>query len=181
MIFVALTQGMAPAIRRNIAIQSCLTAVIILTAFAAFGEAVLGFVGVSIAAFRVAVDALLFLTALNMLFERRTKRCEDQVGKEEHSNLFSVSFGYSADCRFRINYNDHPAGWPNLSVQEIATTCVVMLAVMAVAFMFFLTGGLTAHFLGKICREWFSLRKKTFSYPRFQSKVRHPALNPVRA
>ena len=114
MIFVALTQGMAPAIRRNIAIQSCLTAVIILTAFAAFGEAVLGFVGVSIAAFRVAVDALLFLTALNMLFERRTKRCEDQVGKEEHSNLFSVSFGYSADCRFRINYNDHPAGWSKL-------------------------------------------------------------------
>ena len=43
------------------------------TAFAAFGEALLGFVGISMAAFRVAGGALLFLTALDMLFDRRTQ------------------------------------------------------------------------------------------------------------
>ena len=36
--------------------------------FALFGETVLGFVGISMPAFRVAGGILLFLTALDMLF-----------------------------------------------------------------------------------------------------------------
>ena len=83
-IFVALTQDIDAATRRKIAIRSCLTAVCILIAFAAFGEAVLGFVGISMEAFRVAGGALLFLTALDMLFDRRTKRREDRAEEEEH-------------------------------------------------------------------------------------------------
>lgn len=77
-LFVALTQGMTDKARRRIALRATLVAVGVLLAFAAFGEALLSFVGISMPAFRVAGGILLFLTALDMLFERRTKRREDQ-------------------------------------------------------------------------------------------------------
>ncbi|MGC3936786.1 MarC family protein [Roseobacter sp. EG26] len=84
-LFVALTQGMTDAARRRIAWRATGVGVSILLAFAAFGEAILSFVGISMAAFRVAGGILLFLTALDMLFERRTKRREDQ-SEEEHND-----------------------------------------------------------------------------------------------
>ena len=43
----------------------------------------LGFVGISMPAFRVAGGILLFLTALEMLFEKRTKRRENQSETED--------------------------------------------------------------------------------------------------
>jgi multiple antibiotic resistance protein len=55
-----------------------------LTVFGLFGEAVLGFIGISMPAFRIAGGILLFLTALDMLFERRTKRREDQKSDPDH-------------------------------------------------------------------------------------------------
>lgn len=78
-IFLALTQGMSPAHRRRIATRACLTALFVLLAFALFGEALLGFVGISMPAFRIAGGVLLFLTALDMLFERRQERREDRA------------------------------------------------------------------------------------------------------
>ncbi|MEP4198057.1 MAG: MarC family protein [Aliishimia sp.] len=89
-LFVALTQGMTTLERRRIAVRACLISLGILALFAAFGEAVLGFIGISMPAFRIAGGVLLFLTALDMLFERRTKRREDQTGNEEDSDDPSV-------------------------------------------------------------------------------------------
>lgn len=83
-LFVALTQGVDAATRRSIALRACLTAFAILALFAFFGEAVLGFVGISMPAFRIAGGVLLFLTALDMLFERRTKRREDRAEEDDH-------------------------------------------------------------------------------------------------
>ena len=77
-LFVALTQGMTNARRRAIALRACITSALILVVFAAFGEAVLGFIGISMPAFRIAGGILLFLTALDMLFERRKQRRESQ-------------------------------------------------------------------------------------------------------
>ncbi len=82
-LFVALTRGRTDAARRRIAYRATLIAVLVLIAFAAFGEAVLNFVGISMPAFRVAGGILLFLTALDMLFERRTKRREGQSEEED--------------------------------------------------------------------------------------------------
>jgi len=81
-LFVALTQGMSAKARRNITIRAIGVAFFVLMLFALFGESVLGFVGISMPAFRVAGGILLFLTALDMLFQRRTKRREDQSGEE---------------------------------------------------------------------------------------------------
>lgn len=85
-LFMALTQGVSPAKRRSMAIRACFIAFCILTLFSFFGEAVLGFVGISIPAFRIAGGVLLFLTALDMLFERRTKRREGNAEEEEFTD-----------------------------------------------------------------------------------------------
>ena len=77
--FVALTQGQSPEQRRRIAIRASLIGAGLLTLFGLFGDALLGFVGISMPAFRIAGGLLLFLTALDMLFERRSKRRESQA------------------------------------------------------------------------------------------------------
>ena len=75
-LFIALTQGMDDAHRRRLALRACVIAGILLTLFVLFGESLLGFIGISMPAFRIAGVFLLFLTALDMLFERRTDRRE---------------------------------------------------------------------------------------------------------
>ena len=83
-LFIALTQGMTNERRRAMATRACIIATILLTVFGLFGESVLGFIGISMPAFRIAGGILLFLTALDMLFERRTKRREDQKSDPDH-------------------------------------------------------------------------------------------------
>lgn len=82
-IFIALTPGMTAQQRRAIAIRATIIAAGLLFLFAFLGEQVLGFIGISMPAFRIAGGILLFLTALDMLFERRTKRREDQAEVED--------------------------------------------------------------------------------------------------
>jgi multiple antibiotic resistance protein len=83
-LFIALTRGMSPERRRAMAGRACLIAAALLTLFGLFGEAILGFIGISMPAFRIAGGILLFLTALDMLFERRTQRREGQQADPDH-------------------------------------------------------------------------------------------------
>ncbi|MDZ7909512.1 MAG: MarC family protein [Gemmobacter sp.] len=82
--FIALTRGMSVEQRRAMALRACTIAAVLLTLFAIAGEAILGFVGISMSAFRIAGGLLLFLTALDMLFERRTQRREGQQAEPDH-------------------------------------------------------------------------------------------------
>lgn len=82
-IFIALTQGADSLHRRRLALRSCIIAGAVLTLFTFFGEAVLGFIGITMPAFRIAGGILLFITALDMLFERRSKRREDKVDDDD--------------------------------------------------------------------------------------------------
>lgn len=94
-IFVALTQGMPRRRRRAIAIRACVIGLSILTLFGLLGEEVLGFVGISMPAFRIAGGLLLFLTALEMLFGRRTQRRQDQApddsGPDDDPSVFPLA------------------------------------------------------------------------------------------
>lgn len=90
-IFASLT-GTAPAPhRRAMAVRSTLVAALILYLFAIFGEAFLGALGISLDAFRVAGGVMLFLIALEMVFEkrteRRTHRAEDVKADPEHEDI----------------------------------------------------------------------------------------------
>lgn len=91
-LFVALTQGMNAAQRRAVALRACLIAGALMLAFLFLGEALLGFVGITMPAFRIAGGVLLFLTALEMLFQKRQARREDNAaeGQAEHLDDPSV-------------------------------------------------------------------------------------------
>ncbi len=73
-IFLALTPHADARQRRRIAARALLTASIVLLLFAAFGKAVLGFLGIGLPAFQIAGGLMLFLIAVEMLFEKRTER-----------------------------------------------------------------------------------------------------------
>ncbi len=79
-LYIALTQGLTEPQRRAIGMRACLTAGVLMLIFLFLGEAVLGFIGISMPAFRIAGGILLFLTALDMLFERRRARRESNAG-----------------------------------------------------------------------------------------------------
>jgi multiple antibiotic resistance protein len=82
-LFMTLTRGRSAAGRRAIAVRSCVTGAAVLILFGAFGEALLGFVGITMPAFRIAGGILLFLTAMDMLFERRTQRRQDKAPPDQ--------------------------------------------------------------------------------------------------
>ena len=81
-VFIAITQGMDDSLRRKVALRSVLVSAFVISLFIVGGETVLGFIGISMPAFRIAGGILLFLTALDMLFQRRSKRRENQTEQE---------------------------------------------------------------------------------------------------
>lgn len=75
-IYAGLTTGASPAQKRAMAIRACLIAGTILLVFALFGEQLLGALHIELDAFRAAGGIMLFLIALDMVFEKRTQRRE---------------------------------------------------------------------------------------------------------
>ncbi len=73
-IFASLTEGAQAAQRRAMAIRSVLIATGILLFFALLGEDLLRALGISLDAFRIAGGIMLFLIALEMVFEKRQER-----------------------------------------------------------------------------------------------------------
>ncbi|MFL6752058.1 MAG: MarC family protein [Sphingomicrobium sp.] len=78
-IFAGLTRGASPAERRSMAIRACVVAWIILMFFALLGRPMLHSLGISLASFRIAGGIMLFMIALDMVFERRTQRRENRA------------------------------------------------------------------------------------------------------
>lgn len=79
--FTTMTARMAPAWRRTMAWKSVAIATGILLAFAFGGAWLLAQIHVSIDAFRIAGGLLLFLIAVDMLFEKRAERREERAEK----------------------------------------------------------------------------------------------------
>ena len=78
-IFASLTAGTDAAHRRRMAVRSCLVAWCILLFFALLGEPLLSHMGISLSAFRLAGGIMLFIIALEMVFEKRTERREERA------------------------------------------------------------------------------------------------------
>ena len=151
-LFVALTQGMTAEARRNIALRSCAVALVVLKLFAVFGDKVLGYAGISMPAFRVAGGILLFLTALDMLFERRTKRREDQADKghtdpDDDPSVFPLAIpliaGPGAIASMILLTGQHPG------IEGLFVTLGVMVSVIALVFVLFLASPLLERAMGQ--------------------------------
>ena len=78
-IFSGLTGGADAQQRRAMAFRSVLIASVVLVVFAFFGRPLLGALGISLDAFRVAGGIMLFIIALEMVFEKRTERRESRA------------------------------------------------------------------------------------------------------
>ena len=147
-LFVALTQGVPDAKRRGIALRACGIGMVILIVFALFGEAVLGFIGISMPAFRVAGGVLLFLTALDMLFERRTKRREDQT-EEDHDDpsVFPLAIpliaGPGAIASVILLTGQRPG------IEGLALVLAITALVLCTVLVLFLASSLLERALGK--------------------------------
>ena len=80
-IFASLTGGAAPAHRRAMAIRSVAIGSGILLFFGLLGEDLLRALGVGLPAFRIAGGIMLFLIALEMVFEKRQARRENRANE----------------------------------------------------------------------------------------------------
>ena len=148
-IFIALTPGLSAEARRAIAVRATLIAAGLLFLFAFLGEQVLGFIGISMPAFRIAGGILLFLTALDMLFERRTKRREDQAGADDvpDPSVFPIAIpliaGPGAIASMILLTGEAEGTIGMISV------LAVMVSVLVLVFVFFLSATLIERALGK--------------------------------
>ena len=148
-LFIALTRGMGAERRSAMAGRACLIAAFLLAVFALAGESILGFVGISMPAFRIAGGILLFLTALDMLFERRTQRREGQQAEPDHDpSVFPLATpliaGPGAIASMILLAGQAGPGW-------LGTVTVIglMLAMMAVTWAFLLASPPIERLLGR--------------------------------
>jgi multiple antibiotic resistance protein len=96
-IFASLTSGAQAQQRRAMAFRSVAVAGAILLVFALVGEAFLRALGISLDAFRIAGGIMLFLIALEMVFEkrqaRREERAEDVKAQPAHDDISIFPMG----------------------------------------------------------------------------------------
>lgn len=80
-IFAALTEGGDDRFKRSMAVKGSLVAVAVLVFFAFIGKPFLGALGISMDALRVAGGLMLFVIAMEMVFEKRTERKQHSAEK----------------------------------------------------------------------------------------------------
>lgn len=150
-LFLALTQGMDAARRRAIGVRACIIAAILLALFGVAGEDFLRSIGISMPAFQIAGGILLFLTALDMLFDRRTQRRKDHAHEgsgvqADDPSVFPLAMpliagpGAMATMVLLI-------GEAGRTAQGVALVTAVMLVVIAMVLLAFLSAGLIERLL----------------------------------
>ena len=147
-IFVALTQGMSARQRRGIALRAVAIATVLMTAFGLSGMLILSSVGITLPAFRIAGGLLLFLIAVEMLFEKRTQRREGQeLTASEDPSVFPLATpllaGPGALASMVLLATDGP-GWTARLEALLA-----MASVMLIAFTLFSFAGTIEKLLGR--------------------------------
>ena len=148
-LFVALTQGMDQAHRRTVGVRACVIAIGLMTLFGLLGDKILQVVGISMPAFRISGGLLLFVTALDMLFDRRTRRREDQHPNTDDPSVFPLAMpliaGPGAFTTMILLVNSQHGG-----IAHVVAVHAVMIAVVSCAFLFFLATGYIERALGRI-------------------------------
>ena len=139
-IFASLTSGTPQAHRRKMAVRSCLVAWSILIFFGLLGQPLLKTLGISLASFRLAGGIMLFIIALEMVFEKRTERREERAKEIEGTpeaediSVFPMAIpmiagpGSIASIMLLIGRADGPAEWITVLA---AMTVVILLTLIA--------------------------------------------------
>lgn len=136
-LFVALTGGMSPRQRLAIGLRACIIAAVLLTMFGLAGEAILAGIGITMPAFQIAGGILLFLTALDMLFDRRGERRAGHARAADDPSVFPLAMpliaGPGAMAAMILLVGQTGWDW-----QGVLAVHLVMLVVIIAAFVLFL-------------------------------------------
>ena len=87
-LFLIVTQGLKVKIKLKTAFEATLIATLILIFFAILGNFILSYLQISLSAFTIAGGIILFLISLEMLFDKRSQRKEDEI--KENSAATSI-------------------------------------------------------------------------------------------
>lgn len=146
--FVSLTYGRGSA-RFGIALRACIIGAAILAIFGVVGDKILTFVGIGLPAFRISGGLLLFLIAVEMLFNKRGQRREEQSvpANADDPSVFPLATpliaGPGAMASMILLSSD--ASIPNATL----IVMTAMVSVVLLVFFAFLTGTAVERILGK--------------------------------
>jgi multiple antibiotic resistance protein len=152
-IFASLTRGSTAAHRRAMAFRASLIAWAILMFFALLGRPMLEALGISLASFRIAGGVMLFMIALDMVFERRTQRRETRANaiegtpEAEDISVFPMAIpmiagpGSIASAMLWVSRADGPA--------EVALVLVAISAVILLTLLSLLAAGAIMRLIGE--------------------------------
>lgn len=150
-IYIALTQGMSAAERRGVALRAVAVAFGLLALFGLAGEQVLAGMGIGLPAFRISGGLLLFLMAVEMLFEKRTQRREKRTDRPDDGpdpSVFPLATpliaGPGALATMILLTAQHPGDIPALIAIHL-----VMVAVLGLTFVMLSAAGLIERLLGR--------------------------------
>lgn len=139
-LFLALTQGMTAKQRRTVGLRACFIAALLLMAFAVAGEDFLRFIGISMPAFQIAGGLLLFLTALDMLFDRRSERRQNHADEgsgnlADDPSVFPLAMpliaGPGAMATMVLLINDTGGTWEGTALISGVMLTVITLVLLA--------------------------------------------------
>ena len=143
-LFASMTEGGSEGYRRRMAIKSSAIALAILVVFALVGSAFIGMMGISISAFRIGGGIMLFIIALNMVFEREEKTTPEEKAEAKQRadiSVFPLAFpliaGPGTLATVLMTFESAPGAAP-LYVTLYAGLISVMAAVVLIALVFML-------------------------------------------
>jgi multiple antibiotic resistance protein len=91
-LFLVVTKGLNSQDKNKVAFEGVLIATIVLLFFAFFGNYVLKYLGISFPAFTIAGGVILFLIALEMLFDIRSQRKKRSINdKRDKISIFPIA------------------------------------------------------------------------------------------
>ncbi|MBN9788940.1 MarC family protein [Pseudonocardia sp. TMWB2A] len=152
-IYASLTTGATTQQRRTMAIRAVVVAGGILLLFALVGRELLGLLGISLDAFRIAGGLMLFLIALDMVFEKRTQRREErareirETPEIEDVSIFPMAMpmiagpGSIASVMLMVSRSDTP--------QELLVVLGALAAVLVITLVALLTAGPLMRLVGE--------------------------------
>ncbi len=152
-IYASLTTGATTQQRRTMAVRAVVVAGGILLLFALVGRELLGLLGISLDAFRIAGGLMLFLIALDMVFEKRTQRREErareirETPEIEDVSIFPMAMpmiagpGSIASVMLMVSRSDTP--------QELLVVLGALAAVLVITLVALLTAGPLMRLVGE--------------------------------
>ncbi len=155
-VFVVLTTGMAGSARRQTAYHASAVAAGVLIAFALIGEPLIGFLGISLPAFKISGGLLLFAIAFEMIFglrmARKTNTAQDVASREEtnHVAVFPLAIplisGPGAISATILLATRAPSPWATVML------LVIILLMIGVCLAIFLVANRAERLLGETGR-----------------------------